>query len=146
MFLKRRFARWLTRIRVFLLHPIFFNGVKLVYFIGLIALLILTNLSPSLSSMANMIHEINLSKTINKKNVQNPIKSEIHILNSFYLNTEQSKIDQMNPVSLANLNTFVDFFIEKNEFLKKKEFNFYVSFGIKFFENHVKKSSIFLSY
>ena len=133
MFFKRRFARWLTKVRLFLVHPLVFNGVKLVYFVGLTLLMFMTFLSPSFNHLAQKIQDVNLSKTTNKKNQLNPMKSEIHILNSFYLNTEQSAIDRMNPVSIANLTSFVRFFIEKNEFIATDDFNFFISFRVKYF-------------
>jgi hypothetical protein len=59
-------------------------------------------------------------------------------MNSFYLNTSQAQIDEMNPVTEDNLDKFIDFFISKNEFLQLKEFDFFYSLSIKFFYSETK--------
>ena len=141
MFLKRRFARWLTKIRLFFLHPICFNGIQIIYFIGLIILLSFTYFSPSIGKISHLIHEINLPKIKNMPNKANPVKSELHLVNTFYLNTSQSEIDKMNPISRSTLDLFMDFFIKKNEFLWDDQFSFFFSLEIDFFKEDTSEDT-----
>ena len=132
MFLKQKFAAWIKKIRLFLTHPICIDLVKLAYLAGLLVLLFCTYFSPAITEISNLVHQINTPKTRTRPSPSNPAKSEIQLVNSFYLNTSDSDLRPLSPVTRHNVHLFSIFFIQKNEFLQHEYFNFFVMLQITF--------------